>query len=108
MKNYNEEFRKGLDLSNPSDAPNGGKIIEAADELIDLFQKGDDRCEFKIGNRIKKKTYEVGDCHQIGHEGIVIGSLYLEDEEFFKENYLVQFKGDEEICITVKYKIELI
>ena len=78
------------------------------EKVIEALKKGDSRCEFKLGNKVKKKTFEKGDIHQIGHEGIITGSVYIEDlPEKLREAYLVKFELDEHECFTVGYKIEL-
>lgn len=86
-----------------------GVLIESNQAFIDKLLKGDKRCEYSVGDRVKKSIYEIGDAHQIGHEGIIIGSCYIEDLELDKrEAYFIQFENDHAPSLIMKYKIELL
>lgn len=82
-------------------------IVDASDEMVDLFMKEDDpQCKFKIGDRIAKNVFHKGDVHLKGTEGIIVGNFYMEKENM--GSYLVQFESDKSLTFTIDDKICLL
>jgi len=96
-------------IGTPKDAKlnpqeNRGGVV-AVWGLEDIFTgENDSNCEYKIGDKVEKATYEIGDVHRRGHKGEVVDNLYLEDEKI--SVYLIQFEGDDALCFTIEYKIK--
>lgn len=106
-KNKLEDIKNAIDSDSIQRIDSGGFSTMMRDSFVDKMMEGDNRCDFKVGDRVKKATYEEGDVHAKGTPGIVVGSMYIEDQtDDYSEAYLVIFNNEENPCFTVKYKLE--
>lgn len=91
----NIEKNKQQDRGGLEAEMNGEQIFDGINDI---------RCPHAIGDLVKKRTFESGDIHQIGHKGKVLDNLHLPKDSV--SVYLVQFEGDIHVCFTLGYKIE--
>lgn len=85
----------------------------AVQDWGEMMHRGDKRCKYKIGTRVKKIQGEPGDSHSIGSRGIITGNIYspelstiaLPSGKTVSSAYLVKFNGDEHETFLVEYKI---
>ena len=80
-----------------------GSIAEVPKEFISLLRQGDNRCEFKIGQRVMKMDSLLGDLHAPGKQGVVAGNIFMEKEN--TECYLILFDGDPKETFIIKSKL---
>lgn len=81
-----------------------GVTTDVEQDVIQRFFSDDSETTYKIGDRVKKATYDTGDIHEKGTRGVVTGAMMDVEMEY----YLVDFRdGDGNIAMTLKYKIEL-
>lgn len=74
----------------------------------DLWEDQNENCAFKKGDMVQKATHDIGDIHQIGHGGVVLGCLYLEEEEQerLSKVYVVHFLNDKHPALMFEWKIK--
>ena len=103
MKN---DLKKNIPDNGISLNSNGkGATVEVDNDFVTNMMSNDDpNCAFKRGDKVLKATYAVGDIHPIDTPGVIVGTIF---EKTLGEAYLVQFKGDEEMCFTIKAKLKL-
>ena len=82
-----------------------GATVEVDNDFVTNMMNNDDpNCSLKRGDKVLKATYATGDIHDIDTPGVIVGTIF---EKTLGEAYLVQFKGDEEMCFTIKAKLKL-
>lgn len=79
-------------------------------QLGEIMMKGDSRCKYKIGTKVKKVNEEPNDKTPSGTIGTVIGNIYNEvtiDGHNIKSGYLVKFEDKpKDAVLIVDYKIK--
>lgn len=78
------------------------------EEIIEQLHSGDERCKYKIHQRIIKNTFQPGDHHKIGTKGTVIGSLLMPEMPIYGavELYIINFDTDEANQLAIMVNID--